>query len=105
MGGGAFAQPQYIAASDLPDYRPAFIGSGPGRLETRADADGNLWIHVNTSTGVDGGPVYDVVNRNGVLVDRVQIPGGCTIVGFAPGVMYITSRDGTGVHLARARIR
>ena len=100
-----FAQPMYIAASDLPDYWPAFISSGVGRLETRADADGNIWIHVNPPAGVEGGPVFDVVNRAGALVDRVQIPGGCAIVGFAPGFVYLTSREGTGIRLARARIR
>jgi NAD(P)-dependent dehydrogenase (short-subunit alcohol dehydrogenase family) len=52
-----------------------------------------------------GGPIYDVVGRTGKLVDRIQIPGGCTLIGFGPGVAYLTSREGSGVSVARARIR
>ena len=36
-----------------------------------------------------GDRVYDLVNRKGVLVDRVRSsPGGTSIVGFGPGVVY-----------------
>jgi HTH-type transcriptional regulator / antitoxin MqsA len=27
----------------------------------------------------------------------VQLPGGCTLAGFGPGVVYLASREGTGV--------
>ena len=53
----------------------------------------------------DAGPVYELVNRAGVLFDRVQLPGGTTLVGFGPGVVYLSARTGAGVSLARARIR
>jgi hypothetical protein len=88
-----------IAPSDLPDYKPAFT---PG--STRADADGNLWIR--TSHNVDGRPVYDVVNRKGELVDRVQLPLNRQLAGFGPnGVVYLGVRDGRTAHLEKARIR
>ena len=48
--------------------------------------------------------MYDIVNRQGMLVDRIQIPGGTHIVGFGPGVVYLVSREGVGSKLARARI-
>jgi hypothetical protein len=88
-----------VAPNDLPDYKPAFT---PG--STRADADGNLWIR--TSHNVDGRPVYDVINRKGELVDRVQLPLNRQLAGFGPnGVVYLGVRDGRTARLEKARIR
>ncbi len=88
-----------IAPSELPDYKPAF---GPG--STRADTDGNLWIR--TTQNVNARPVYDVVNRKGELIDRVQLPQNRTLVGFGPnGVVYLGVRDGATAHIEKARIK
>jgi hypothetical protein len=88
-----------VPPNELPDYKPAFT---PG--STRADADGNLWIR--TSHNIDGRPVYDVVNRKGELVDRVQLPLNRQLAGFGPnGVVYLGVRDGRTAHLEKARIR
>lgn len=102
-GGGALGGPlpplTMIAPSELPDYRPAFA---PG--STRAGADGNLWIR--TSQNVSAIPVYNVVNRSGELIDRVQLPQNRVLVGFgAGGVVYLAVRDGTTAHLEKARVR
>lgn len=88
-----------IQPTELPDYKPAFL---PG--STRVDSEGNLWIR--TTQNVDARPVYDVVNRKGELVDRVQLPANRVLVGFgAGGVAYLAVRDGNTVHLERARVR
>jgi hypothetical protein len=88
-----------VEPSELPDYRPAFP---PG--STRADADGNLWIR--TSQHVDGIAVYNVVNRKGELVDRVQLPKNRVLVGFGPGgVVYMAVRDAGVAHLEKARAK
>ena len=87
-----------VPITEIPDYRPAF---GTGAV--RADLDGNLWIR--TSKVANGGPVYDVVNRSGVLVDRVAFPFGRVIAGFGPGVVYMGVRDGNGARLELARMR
>ena len=88
-----------IPATDLPDYKPAFL---PG--STRVDAEGNLWIR--TTQNVDARPVYNVINRKGELVDRVQIPANRILVGFGPGgIVYLAVRDGAIARLERARIR
>jgi hypothetical protein len=101
-GAGAAGQlPPFtmIAPSELPDYKPAFA---PG--STRADTDGNLWIR--TTQNVNARPVYDVVNRKGELIDRVQLPQNRALVGFGPnGVVYMGVRDGTTAHLEKARIK
>ncbi|MFL5527655.1 MAG: hypothetical protein ACJ79I_14635 [Gemmatimonadaceae bacterium] len=97
--GGQLPPVTLIAPSDLPDYKPAFA---PG--STRADADGNLWIR--TSQNVDARPVYNVINRKGELVDRVQLPANRVVVGFgAGGVVYLAVRDGSTAHLERARVK
>ena len=95
--------PQYV---DPPDYYAPFPPSDTLSAQpVRPDAEGNLWIRVNLAARPEGGFVYDVVNRQGVLVDRVQIPGGTHLIGFGPGVAYLISRDGARYTLARARIR
>ena len=58
------------------------------------------------TSAIAGGPVYDVINRKGELVDRVQIPVGRTIIGFGPtGSVYLINRDGTTVSLERATVK
>jgi hypothetical protein len=100
LGGG---QPQlnFIAPSELPDYKPPFFANS-----VRADAEGNLWVRTIPTKQIPGGPVYDVINRGGKLIDRVQIPAGRTIAGFGPdGAVYLVSRDGTSMTFERARAR
>ena len=72
------------------------------------DLDGNLWIlPPYASTLPSDSLVYDVVNGNGVLVERVRVPAGQWIAGFgSDGAVYVVS--GTrrlGYHLERTRFR
>ena len=47
--------------------------SRPGAA--KADLDGNLWIRTSAVRAERSpGPIYDVVNRKGELVDRIQVP-------------------------------
>ena len=97
--GGQLPPLTMISPSELPDYKPAFA---PG--STRVDVDGNLWIR--TSQNADGRPVYDIVNRKGELIDRVQLPANRVLAGFGEGgVVYLAVRDGTTAHLEKARVR
>jgi hypothetical protein len=75
---------------------------------TIADWDGNLWILPRVSTlSRKGELVYDVVNAKGELFERVRLPLGRAIVGFAKGgVVYLTSGDmKSGYYLERSRLR
>ena len=71
----------------------------------------DAWTPYREPTGslrrkvVNGGPVYDVVNRQGVLIDRVAFPFGRVIAGFGAGVVYLGVRDDKGARLELARIR
>jgi len=87
-----------VSAKDLPDYRPAFRQGS-----VRADSDGNLWIRTTAPT--DAGPIYDVINGKGELIDRVKLPFGRVISGFGPGVVYLGVQDEKGARLEMARIR
>jgi hypothetical protein len=75
------AQPQ-----EIPDFLPA-----TRRNAVYADADNRLWIRlerrVNSTAPYH---VFDVIDRSGKLVDRVRIPKDRAIVGFAPGVIYLS---------------
>jgi hypothetical protein len=104
-GGGAFGgrEPTFVAPSELPDYQPPFfVGAA------RADLDGHLWIRTTPTKAIVGGPVYDVINSKGELIERVQVPKDRTIAGFgADGVVYLLARDaaGTTTKLERARVK
>jgi hypothetical protein len=98
-------QINFVPPSELPDYKPPFL---PGAV--RADAEGNLWVRTVPTRMIPGGPIYDVINRKGELVERVQVPAGRQIVGFGPdGAVYLMAREGTGptavTTLERARVR
>ena len=90
-----------MPASDLPDYRPPFSSGS-----VRSDANGNLWIRTTPAKPIPGGPIYDIVDHGGKLVDRLQLPRGYAPVGFGKDrVVYLSMRDASGVHLARVKLR
>ncbi|MEP6494741.1 MAG: hypothetical protein ABJF01_18795 [bacterium] len=107
VGGGNVPPPptlrevSVLPASELPDYRPPLPGAA-----TRADADGNLWIRTIPPKPIPGGTVYDIINAQGELADRLQLPPGYALVGFGKGkVVYLSTRDAKGFHLARVRLK
>ncbi len=70
----------------------------------RADADNRLWIRPKPLPGGPrgGGTVYDVLDRTGALIDRVQLPAGRALAGFGPGgAIYLTTRDGTATKIEK----
>lgn len=89
----------FVSINEMPDYRPAFSQGA-----ARADADGNLWIRTSATRAgsVGGGPIYDVINRKGEVVDRLQVPAGRQIVGFGKGgVVYMQARDDKAAWIER----
>jgi len=102
-GPGEFVMPTPAAPAiaDMPDYMPAFT-----QTSARADADGNLWIRTTTSGSQPGDLVYDVINAQGTLVDRVDVPKGMTIIGFGKGgTVYLSQREGYGTRVLKASVR
>jgi hypothetical protein len=93
---------ELLRVRSIEDY-DAPIGDG----STVADLDGNLWVLPRTTTlSKKGELVYDVINAKGELFERVRLPLGRAIAGFAKGgVVYLTSGDMVnGFHLERTRL-
>jgi hypothetical protein len=86
-----------VPISELPDYKPVF-----GNGSVRADMDGRLWVRTIATKPTTGGAIYDVVDKDGKLVDRIQVPPGTTIAGFGKGgIVYLGQRDASGIHVQR----
>ena len=106
-GGAPSGMPQVMAPtinmvspSELPDYQPPFLATW-----VKPDADGNVWVRTINTKPTAGGPVYDVINGKGEIVDRVQIPTDRNIIGFGPGGVVILARsEGMLTWLERARV-
>jgi hypothetical protein len=97
--------PAQVPMTDVPDYLPA-IERTTGVV--RADADNRLWIRPKPVAGAPrgGGFIYDVVDRTGALVDRVQLPPGRTLLGFGPGgVVYVMTRDAGAARIERRKFK
>lgn len=90
-----------VEPEELPDYYPAV------RLgQVFADREGNVWILPSTSRDARAGLLYDIVNRKGELVERVQLPKDRTLVGFgSSGEIYLTHvHSPTRASLERATV-
>jgi hypothetical protein len=84
--------------SELPPFRSGAV---------KADADANVWVLTTNSDGVSAGEsLFDVVNAQRGLFQRVRVAAGRTIVGFGRGgVVFLKRRDAAGWVLERARIQ
>jgi hypothetical protein len=100
-GGGQISLPPlaFVSINEMPDYRPAFSQGA-----ARGDMDGNVWVRTSAvrAGSVGGGPIYDVINRKGEVIDRLQVPAGRQIVGFGKGgVVYMQARDDKAAWIER----
>jgi hypothetical protein len=92
---------EVVPANELPDHFPP-IRQG----SAMADRDANLWVLPATSSHGAGGLVYDVIQRDGRIAERVQLPPNCALAGFASGsILFLTCRDSLGgFRLTRTRV-
>jgi hypothetical protein len=86
-----FFETMAVAPSEVPDYPPPFVARA-----TRVDADGRIWVLERGKLAAPPAPlVYDVIDRNGQIVDRVQMPMNAAVVGFGPGgAVYLSIGPG-----------
>lgn len=93
---------EVVRPDELPDYYPAVRVSG----QMRVDPDNHLWILPTTSRQASGGLVYDIVNRDGQVMERVRLPEGRVLQGFGPGgTLYMSVPAVFGwARIERARI-
>ncbi len=96
-------RPEGVQMLDVPDYFPAYERQSNSM---RADADTNIWIRPRPPRSQRGGAVYDVVNRKGELIDKVELPAGRTLIGFGPGgIVFLLARDAGSTRIEQARFR
>src|SRR5262249_17872883 len=94
---------EMMVADEIPDYWPASAG-GSGAL--LVDDKGRAWIKQRPLNVGDGSTLYDVIGRDGKLVERVRIPIGATIAAFGhDGRVYILRRDGDAAVLSAHVLR
>ncbi len=106
-GTGASANAQFdfpplnfVSPSELPDYKPVFSTGS-----VRADMDDRIWVRTIPTKASTAGAIYDVIDRSGKLVDRVQVPANATIAGFGKGgVVYVGIREGGEIRLQRVKL-
>jgi hypothetical protein len=72
---------------DWPEVKPAFAYNG-----VLAGADGDVWIPRYASAD-DTRSHYDVIDRRGAVVARVDIPNRGKVVGFGPKSIYVVRLD------------
>jgi hypothetical protein len=91
---------EWVKPEELPDLLPVFPAGG-----VKADADGNVWVQtISLEHGADG-LAYDVIDRKGRVIDRVQLPPGAAVVGFARGgIVFTAQRDGNKLRILRSRL-
>lgn len=90
----------YQPPSEMADYYPPVRPNN-----TFADPDNRVWILPTTSVQARGGLLYDVVDTNGSVIERVQLPAGATLAGFgAGGAVYLALPSAGGTRLVRTRI-
>jgi hypothetical protein len=99
--GFRFPRRPVVPTAEIPDYYP------PTRLGSmKLDYDGNLWIPPSTSRDARGGLLYDVVNRKGEVIERVQLPPNRAIASFVPGGRVVLRvSEGNKVMLELATVR
>lgn len=68
------------------------------------DADDRIWVRPVSSYRAGGAAEYDVIDRRGAVVARVQLPADRALVGFGPGgAVYVSATSGSA-RLERRRI-
>ena len=105
-GGGRAPTPlrtvvELTPESGWPSYWPSM-----NYAAVKSDLENHLWILPSTSLNAASGLTYDVVNRDGKIVERVQLPRNRALAGFGPGGMiYTTHTVGDVTTLERAQVR
>ena len=83
-GGGVGAS---LPQLDWPEMKPPFSFSA-----TLAGVDGRLWVQ-RYSPASDSRTHYDVIDRRGMIVARVDVPNAGRIVGFGARSIYVVRKD------------
>ena len=93
-----FVLPEF---NDMPDYVAPFLHGA-----VIADPDNHIWLPPRTSNNVGVGVLYDVINNDGLVFERVRLPADRRLVGFTTRSTAILAHVvGTKTLLELARVR
>jgi hypothetical protein len=87
-GGGSsmeMSRRPYTEPTEWPEFLPPYLG------QATFGSDGLLWIPRTTVPGRP--PLYDIVNGQGKLVERVELPPRAKLVGFGVRSVYVVRLD------------
>jgi hypothetical protein len=99
--GTATPPPALQEASDVPDYHPP-----TARAPMLVDADNHVWLRPSPAVPNTAIDVWDVIDREGRLIERVRVPIDRTIAGFGPGgFVFLVARDAGTATLQKVRVR
>jgi hypothetical protein len=94
-------QYEFLPPDKFPDFVPP-IQAGT----VKADLDARLWVLPRTSLSAKNGLLYDVINRKGEIVERVQFPAGYVLAGFGEhGALYVVRMNGRKGTLERTTLQ
>ena len=86
-GGAAGAPPNKPLDLDWPEFKPPFPSAA-----VFAGTDGRLWVQRH-APAQDARTHYDVIDRRGAVVAKVDVPNGGRIVGFGAAAIYVVRKD------------
>ena len=89
-----------VAPSEVPDYPPPFVPRA-----TRVDLEDRIWLLERAPLGSKAPLVYDVIDRNGQIVDRVRMPPNAAVLGFGPGGSVYLSITPQNLSLAASMVQ
>jgi hypothetical protein len=91
----------FAPLSEMADYPSPMV-----RGSVKPDEDGNLWVLPTASSLARGGLLYDVINKQYGLHERVQLPADYMLVGFGKGgVVYLAKSDAATKTWTLAKVR
>lgn len=95
------AKPPAPQLREFPDFRPVTT-----QQAVYADADNRLWIRfIQPETQQSPSAVFDVFDRAGKAVDRIEIPRDRSIGGFSPGLIYLFGASAGQILLEAYRLK
>lgn len=83
----AGAPPNKAPEIDWPEFKPPFPSTA-----VFAGTDGRLWVQRH-APAQDARTHYDVIDRRGAVVAKVEVPNGGRIVGFGSAAIYVVRKD------------
>jgi hypothetical protein len=92
-------RPRLTLISGPEEYPDSLPPVDRGANAILPDMDNRLWIRTRAWETPLGAPTrYDIVNRAGELIDRIDVPSDRNVIGFGAGGVVILSAQSGGIY-------